>query len=210
MAREHAPIRLDIWSDDEFRDLTPAAQHLYFVMLTSPSLSYAGVVDWRPGRIGALAKSWGKAGVEAAARELAEKLFIIVDEETEEAMIRSFVKHDGLMKNPKIAVSMALAFASIASKALRSVFVFELAKLKLNDPELKGWGQPKVASILTRDSANPVDYPSGYPLGLPLNPENQGEDLGERLGEGSLPAPTPAPTPSTSKEVDEGSAPANR
>src|SRR3954447_16815038 len=105
MAREYARLRIDIWIDDNFRRLSPPAQHLYFVLLTSPSLSYCGVSDWRPGRIAAAAAGWTAEAVEAAGRELTECQYIVPDAGTEEVLIRSFIRHDGLMKESRVAVS---------------------------------------------------------------------------------------------------------
>lgn len=221
MAREYSPIRLDIWGDDDWTDLlSPAAQHLYFVLLTSPSLSYAGVGEWRPGRLSQKARGWSGSAVQRAAAELIEHLFIVVDEDTEEYLIRSFVKHDGLLKNPKTSVSFANAYADVASRALRGVIVHQLLRVRENQPELKGWKVDRVAEILTRKVVDPaavpmpqgvaqavaqgVAHPPAYPLDYPVGlgeglgvgyPQTQGEGLGE----GSLPAPAPAPS-SSSKE----------
>ena len=46
--RDYAQVRLSIWNDDDFRELSPAAQWLYFLLLTHPTLTSAGVGDWRP------------------------------------------------------------------------------------------------------------------------------------------------------------------
>ncbi|WP_305780053.1 hypothetical protein [Nocardia nova] len=210
MAREYAPIRLAIWGDDDFRALSPRAQHLYFVLLTSPSLSYCGVADWRPGRIAANATGWSADEVHGAAAELVRGLFIVIDHDTEEVLVRSFVKHDGLLKNPKTSVSMAMAFAGTASATLRGVLVHELVKLHRTQPDLKGWGQEKVRELLSRNAVDPaalpLDYPVGlgvgYPLGLreglPVDqPVGFGEVQGEGLGEGFLPTPAPAPSSSS-------------
>jgi hypothetical protein len=40
--RDHARVNLDIWGDDDWRDLTPPAQHLYFTLYTDPELSFCG------------------------------------------------------------------------------------------------------------------------------------------------------------------------
>jgi hypothetical protein len=40
MAREYAPIYLDIWNDDDWLNLTGDAQRLYTTLLTSPSLTH--------------------------------------------------------------------------------------------------------------------------------------------------------------------------
>ncbi|WP_454199533.1 hypothetical protein [Nocardia sp. Marseille-Q1738] len=163
MARDHARIWLSIWSDDDFRALPPEAQHLYFVLVTSPSLNYAGVADWRPGRIAANAAGWTADAVRSAGDWLVRGLYIVVDEDSEEVLIRSFIKNDGLLKNPNVAVSMSLAFGAVASLTLRGVIVHELQKLHANQPELKGWSKPEVAGLIDRKSIDPASYPFGYP-----------------------------------------------
>lgn len=226
MSRDYAQIRLDMWGDDDFRDLTPAAQHLYLTLLTEPTLSYCGVADWRPSRIASKANGWTPTAVNSAAAELARALFVIVDESTEEVLVRSFVKHDGLMKNPRMAVSMLTAYAGVASKTLRGVVVFEIAKLRTNRPELTSWASPisgpRLDDMLRRESIDPADFPTGFPYGDgSVTPIGEGSVTPSVKGsvtpkptpwvKGSTsPAPTPAPTPSTSNEVLQESAPRER
>ncbi|WP_280410716.1 hypothetical protein [Nocardia asiatica] len=211
MARDHARIWLSIWSDDDFRALPPEAQHLYFVLTTSPSLNYAGVADWRPGRIAANAAGWTAAAVRSAGAWLVRELYIVIDEDSEEVLLRSFIKNDGLMKNPNIAVSMSLAFADTASPTLRGVIVHELQKLHANEPGLKGWSKPEVASLLDRKSIDPGSYPFGYPsmegvdspqsegVGYPL-PKGVRQGVGYPLDQG---VDRPVDYPET-EEVDQG------
>lgn len=200
MARDHARVTLSIWADDDWRDLSPEAQHLYFVLLTQPSLSYAGVADWRPARLRALASGWCRDTFDRAATELARLLYIVVDEDTEEVLIRSFVRHDGLMKQRNMAVSMVRAYEAIASRGIRGVFVHELARLKESDPELAGW--VSCEHVLDNRSFDPADYPTGYPTTDPttdpsINPSIEGQPKGEPRGSvDGCPTPTPSPTPS--------------
>lgn len=147
MARDRASIRLDMWADADWRDVTVAAQQLYMLLLSHPTLSYAGVADWRPGRIAQLSKGRTAEDVEAAATELEQAGFILRDESTEEVLIRSFIKHDGLMKQPKLVVSMTTAFAAIASSKIREVVAFEVQKLHGRDQTLK-WEVSQVQTVL--------------------------------------------------------------
>lgn len=197
MARDHARLSLSIWNDDDFRELTTAAQHLYFVFLTSRHLSYCGVADWRPNRITPLAQSWDQEEFDAAAHELATKLYIVVDEETEEVLVRSFIRGDGLMKQPKMAVAMSRAFELVASKWIRGVIIHELHRLREDEPDLNGWGSAEASKLLAKDPINPSVYPSGYPSINPSsNPSGKGKPDPSAKG-----CPTPyslLPTPNSS------------
>lgn len=166
MPREHARVWLRIWSDDDFCALSKDAQHLYFVLLTSPSLNYAGVADWRPGRIAANARDWTAEEVREAGAELARALYIVIDEQSEEALLRSFIRNDDILKNPNVAVSMAISFGGVASRVLRGVIVHELRRLHVEFPSLKGWG-PKVTELLSRKAVDPATYPLGCLIGHP-------------------------------------------
>lgn len=200
MARQYARVKVAIWADDDWRTLSTAAQHLYFLLLTSPSLSHCGVADWRPRRLAAQAAGWSPDDVQAAADELIQRLYLVVDESTEEALIRSFLRHDGLMDQPKMAVAMASAHAAIASATLRGVVVHELNRLREDHPDLKGWGPIKAAEVLSKGSVDPSTYPLGKGSGKGSR-KGIGEGNPNPSGKGSgkgCPTPAPAPTPATS------------
>lgn len=169
MARDRASIRLNMWADDDWRALTADAQWLYMLLLSHPTLSYAGVAEWRPGRLAAMAKGRTTDDVMHAAGELSDRLFVVVDESTEEVLIRSFVKHDGLMKQPKLVVSMVNAYAAIASKRLREVLAFEVQKLRDREPDLNAWSVSQVQTILKADSVDVHTFTPGFTPGLTLD-----------------------------------------
>lgn len=176
MARDHARVRLDIWTDDDWRDLTPGAQWLYVHLLTSPTLTFAGVADWRPARITGHAAGLTPDVVFGWAVELQAGEFVLIDENTEEALIRSFVKHDGLMRSPNMAKALARDHGTISSPVLRAVLVHQLKRLKRQDPDLKGW--PHLAGVLRKRSMAFAD-------GLA---ELSGQPSGKGSGKGSRPA----------------------
>lgn len=159
MARDHARVNVTIWQDSDFRSLSPAAQHLYFVLWTHPDLSYCGVADWRPGRLAALSGGWNKDALNSAAAELSSKLFIVIDEDTEEALLRSWIKWDGLLKQPRLAVSMAKAYASTYSETLRGVLTHELAKLHSRHPEMAAFQDERITSLLEQPVVDPSELP---------------------------------------------------
>lgn len=175
MARDHAQIHLRVWEDDDWRALSSNAQHLYWTLLAHPGMSYCGVVDWRPAKLSGFVGDWTVDIVEAAARELMERLYIVVDETTEEVLVRSYVRHDGLMKQPKMATAMATAHAAVGSVALRQIVVWELQRLKREEPDLKGWGSEKASALLDKPSLDASTFPCGKGPGNPSsNPTVKG------------------------------------
>jgi hypothetical protein len=198
MAREFAQIRLELWADPDIRKLTERAQRLYLFLLTNPSLTYAGISDWRPAKLSGFAADSTAATIREAAHELAAGLFVVIDEDTEEIMIRSFLRHDGLLKQPRVAVSMSTAYASTASPKLRGVIVHELSRLRSEHPEWAAWERPQVQVILRHEAIDPKglevpqpdDLPPGQPLTLPIAlPQTEPNAKG---------LPTPSPAPATS------------
>lgn len=198
MARDHARIRLDIWNDDDWRALSSSGQWLYMCLLSQPSLSFAGVADWRPPRLASMTRELTGDDVEAFAAELEQERFILVDRRSEEVLIRSWVKHDGLMASPNMAVALTKDHAEIGSTPLRGVIVDQLQTLRAANPDLKGWSKPQVQKLLEKRSMtfaegfdSVLPNPSGNPLSNPLvNPS--GRPSGNPLGKGSSnPSATP-------------------
>lgn len=152
MARDRANIRTDMLGDTGYRNLSMAAQHLYHHLMIHPSLTYAGVADWRSGRLAKMSADGTRAAVEQAAAELQAAHFIYCDDETEEVFIRSFVRHDGLLKRHQLPIAMANAYAEVSSPEIRRFFIHELKRLGDEDPELKAWSEPRVKQLLTEPS----------------------------------------------------------
>lgn len=208
MASDRAYINRGIWNDADHRQLTPEAQHLYYLLLTHPTLSYAGVVDWRPNRLTPFARGLTIERIEAAAAELSAGLYIVIDEDTEEVLIRSWVKHDGVLKQPRLAVSMANAYTRTASNALRGVIVHELARQREAHPEYACWEDSRVLDVLAQPSISAKDLPPFTPtvragVGGALR-DGFTPNLSPGVGPGLVSPPTPTPTPTPPSSTEEG------
>lgn len=155
MARERATINIDIWSDDDFRNLTAPAQALYFKLTSHPKLDYCGCVEFHPGRLAAMSKEQTADDVMIAAQELSDTYFCVFDQTTDEVLVRSFLRHDGVLHQPRLAVSAAKAFGSIASNKIRAVVVHELQRFKRDNPDLGAWDKPQIKTVL-KQNAVPV------------------------------------------------------
>ena len=218
--RDYAQIRINIWNDDDFCDLTPDAQLLYFVLISHPSMNRAGVGTWHAGRLANLNATWDKHRVNLAAVELIDAYFIVIDEDTDEFLVRTFVRHDGLMKQRNMATTMAREFAGVGSRRIKSVIVFELQKLHKEFPGWKGWESEEAVGLLGKKAINPTASPKVYPTFDPsvdpsidpkvypsvkgaIDPSVKGEPTpkGDPSVDPSVdPSPTPAPTPAPLQE----------
>lgn len=208
MARDHTRIHTDIWGDDDWLDVSPEAQHLYFVLYTWPP-SLCGAGDWQPRKIAARSRTWTVPRVLDAAEELVAGDFVFIDIDTEEYLIRSWVKHDGLYRVQNMAVSVANARANLASRTLRGVVVHELAKLKLAEPELESWKKDAVRKMLEQKSVNPVDIAWPSPWDSPATScWTSGKDSFIASPEpnpsaSGSPTPSPAPTINSQSSKEE-------
>lgn len=198
MPRDHARINLTIWTDPDFRALPPAAQHLYLTLWTAPELSYCGVHDWRPARMTGLSRGYTADHIETVAQCLEARHFLVIDRGTEECLVRSWARFDGIMKQPRMAVSLLNAYATVGSSTIRQVLVHELHKIREESALLACWGDKRLVEILDHPAISAKDLPPvSDPFGGDFAP---GLDMGLPQTQpgvwGSVCTPsTPAPTP---------------
>lgn len=178
MPRIFAKVNTVIWGDPDFRALPPAAQHLYFTLWTSPDLSFCGVHDWRPARMTGLSQGFATEHIQLVADCLAARYFVVLDEETEEALVRSWARWDETVKQPRLAISYVHAYASVASPNIRAVLVHETNKMRSLWPELACWNDQRVLEMLAHPAISAKSLPTpedpfgdgfgdGFALGLP-------------------------------------------
>jgi hypothetical protein len=199
--RDRANIQTAIWASQDWRKLGPIEQWLYELLLTHPSLSYAGVTNWIPKRLAFMAAGIDQDAINTAGANLQAARFIFVDPDTDEVVLRSFLRHDGLLKNPKVAVSMANDFAAIASTGIQKVIVHELRRLFSEYPDWAGFKQERVRSLLKLDGDDMDDLlTAGYPQAFP-------QALGEALPQAfpqAFPLHTATATATSETNVSEG------
>ena len=114
MSRKYAEVQVAIWDQEDFVGLDEDAQRLYFVLLTRIDLSLAGVISWNPGRIAQLAHNSTAASITRAAKKLEMARFVVIDTDTDECLIRTQVRHDGVLsRGPKLAGGVLTAWRAI-------------------------------------------------------------------------------------------------
>lgn len=213
MPRDFSRVNVTIWNDPDFRGLPPVAQHLYLTLWTAPELSYCGVHDWRPARLTGLSDGYHADDIEIIAMCLEARHFLVIDRDTEECLIRSWARFDGLMKQPKMAISFVHAYTSTSSQDIRKVLAHELAKIQAESPDLTCWSDKRVAEILEHPSMSakdldPTDDPFGdgftpeLGMGLPPVSGNSKGRVSTRVSTPPTPAPTPAPNSEQNPPTD--------
>lgn len=145
MARDHARIQVALWSDPDFRALSCEAQRMYLVILSQPRLSYCGSLDYLPSRLAVLAADETPDDVEQAVKALESHRYVVVDRDTHELLVRTFVRHDGLLGSPNVTKAMLKDRAALLSEPLRHVLDDELRRAYRNDPRAAGWKGFKAA-----------------------------------------------------------------
>lgn len=139
MARDHARIQTAIWNDPDWRKLDQGAQHLYWMLASSPDLSYCGRLDYIPGRMTDLCSGLTEAKIQAAVKRLERAKYVVVDRKTHELLVRSFIRHDGILARRNMGHACGRALGAVHSAAIREAVLQELARLWLEDSGRDGW-----------------------------------------------------------------------
>lgn len=139
MARDHGRIYTRIWADPDFRSLDRDPQRLYLLLVSQAKLTYCGSLDYIPRRLTELARDEDQQTLEKALMTLEVTRFVVVDHGMSELLVRSFVRHDGLLGSPNMTKAMLKDRASMLSDELREVVDNELHRAYRDDPKAKGW-----------------------------------------------------------------------
>lgn len=213
MAREYGKWYTSAWGDGDFRSLGRAAQHLYMQLVTQPDLSMAGVLTIAPVR---WAQQFGgtESEVMDALATLTERRFVHVDQETQELLVRSYIRLDDGWRSPTTMKGIWSAMNAVLSPGLKSVLADEIRRIDTSSLSEKisektgrstkevvmGYIQAFLDSVIPHRIPLPIPHPEGYPMGIngfshTTEPEPEPEPTHE-------PTPTPTPTPNgASSEV---------
>lgn len=134
MARAFAKMYVSTWdTGSDFYKLTADAQWLYWTLLSHPSLSPAGVLPLQPRKWARRAQGMTERRVMVALRELIETgQKVIIDEQTEELAIRTFLKADKGWRTPNVLKSIHASIKAIESDALRDAATHALTLAMTN------------------------------------------------------------------------------
>lgn len=133
MAREFGRILSAIWADRDFLALGQEEQRFYMFLLSQPNLNQAGVLPVTVRRWSSAASDLSAVGVERLLTELDRERFVVWDHNTEELLIRTFVRNDKVYRQPKVMLAMVSDAAEIVSLRLRMALLAELDRIPLDE-----------------------------------------------------------------------------
>lgn len=139
MARDHARVKTRIWDDPDWLALRASEQHLYFALMSNRGLSRCGVITYIPSRFEHLAADMTVARFKVAVKGLMAARFLVLDERTQELLLRSYVRHDGVLDRVNMGKATGTAFEAVVSDAIRDAVGDELRRLMKDEPDLLGW-----------------------------------------------------------------------
>jgi hypothetical protein len=233
MARGHGRILTSIWEDSDFLKLDEKEQRFYLFLISQPNLNHAGLLPLTLRRWSRKAHGMTSADVEKRLQSLDDAQFIVMDDDTEELLIRSFVRNDGVWRMPKVMGAMVSGALEISSRRLQLALLAEMDRIPLEDlsdepTKMRGGEGPSIREQVATHietlrkafgTPNPDPSrrgsvtPSGTPSDTPSEGDNEGPPkpstrgrAGASRAHSPAPAPTPAPNPSP---VEEGSAEAD-
>lgn len=185
-----------IWSDPEFTALTARSQQVYCLLISYSTRNLAGVLPLT-------LKRWTNSTADAtidnlttALIDLAANNFIVVDWETEEVLIRTYIRNDEVYRQPNLMKAARRFAIQIESEELRWALHDELIRLPAHkdDDQTESTANALVAG-LTRTPSEPLAKPFHEPIVEPpgvgvtyVGNQNTSTHTGNQ-------APTPAAPP---------------
>lgn len=189
MARDHGRVLCKIWQDKDFRALPRHAQTLYIQLLSQPNVNNAGVLPL-------MISKWAKGCDDETTASIREALdvlegarFIVVDTDSEEVLIRSFMRNDGGLKHPYIFKNALKMAEAAEGDLIRRTLAVELRRIRraeatrvadILDPT-ETPTKPEV--IPSKWHSDPTDIPSESEMAFETHPDRCGEGEGEGEGE---------------------------
>lgn len=139
MARNYAKVHTNIWSDEDFKSLDRDLQHMYFVLLSQPRLGLSGLLDYFPQRLANASYSLTIDDVETAIKTLEERRYVVLDRETSELLVRTFMRNDEVFKTPNVAIAAVREYAEVMSQKVRDALETELVRCRQMWPNEDLW-----------------------------------------------------------------------
>jgi hypothetical protein len=171
MPHRESRVRVSIWDDRDWLKLPIDGQWLYQAFLSQQFLTKAGVLPI-PRRMWAnlAADEDAPDRIAAALKLLIERTFVVVDDDTDELLVRSYLRNAVQYGPPGTFRAGMDAAIAVRSRLLRAVLYEELLRLDVAMIEVKGFrgGEAPIAAYrralaALAPDAQPPPGPGGTP-----------------------------------------------
>lgn len=129
MSDEFGKVYKRIWGDDDFKALPARQQLLYLKLISQPDISLAGVLTYAPIRWAMQTSDLDPDGLVSDFLDICRAGFVVSDLDTQEVLVRSYIRQDGGWKSPKTMIGIGNAVDRILSPVLRGVVSTELRRV---------------------------------------------------------------------------------
>jgi hypothetical protein len=186
MRRTHARLLVRRTRDPEWIALSPLASWLYGELLLTPEITSVGTLtllprQWAKRNVGTNVITMTEEIVWSLVEELTDSRHILVDYDTDEVMIRTFLRNDGLATNYTALLSVCSAVDVVRSPRLREALATELERvLRELPPPPAGTKRPKLYPSVVGALQEAIKHLTD---GNRLPPGPGGGAMGDRMGD---------------------------
>jgi len=146
---KYVRLMRNIWTDQEWLDLSAASKIVYVQLISQPNISKAGVLPTVLRRWASMYPDLDVEDIAASVEDLTARGFVVVDEDTQELLVRTYMRYDEMFTQPNGRKAIASAYDEIVSDALKRIVRDELSALLDN-----------ADNVLDDSSGNPSGNPS--------------------------------------------------
>lgn len=185
MARSYGVLKSTLWEPgSDFRQLDPLTQWAYTMLISQPQISNLGILAYTPEKWARLAAGLTVEIVEGAIAILEAGRYILVDLDTGELLVRTFIRHDKVWMQPKLVTNARKLIREVESERIR-------AELCTQHPWLvNDWTRDEILAF-EEAKETPSDTPpergsgEGVTEGVPIPGSSQRAPAGPGAGNSS-------------------------
>lgn len=126
---EYGKLFKRAWGDPDYKALTLSQQALYQKLISQSDISMAGVLTLAVQRWAGQTAGLSADDIEDALEGLEATRFVVVDRDTQEVLVRAYIRRDLGWRSPQTMKGIAGAVERILSPVLRQVIAAELRRI---------------------------------------------------------------------------------
>jgi len=123
----YVKLQRSIWQDPDFIGLHADDQRLYMLLISQADLSHVGILPLTAGRWAGLGANTKAADIRLCLDRLEAANFLVVDHDTEEVLVRTYLIHDEAFKLTNGKTSLTNAYGRVLSQRLAGVIAEQLS-----------------------------------------------------------------------------------